>query len=480
MRILLLDSPISSDKKFGKQVLFGSNSPPYNILVLGTILKHRGHEVRLMDSDTAMDALRTELEGWKPALVGVSFMSLGVAALPHVDSLIAQVAPGATFIAGGYHASLFPEEAFELAPNLKAVFLGEAEVSLPLFVASLATGLMTEEVLSAIPGICYRAGDGSMKRTSPVSLVEDLDQLPFPDFSLLSDYFHRYYSSINTHYLGFPQAFLMTSRGCPFHCRFCGRKILGQKVRVHGNQYILELIDRCVQEHNIRSIIFGDEFLTAKREKSMEFLEALAARNYKGLRWRCSGRVNNIDMELARAMYAAGCRQICLGIESGSDTILRILDKRATVEQNAHAVKVLHEAGLETYGSLILGSPGETEETLRETMDFVLRYPLTYIGACYFSPMPGSHFYDNMDELRERGTIMQGDLNACNGFDELPFVPHDLTADRLREFRAELYRAFYFRFGRVVHEMKYAINPNSWRRFFRILWGMVRPAKEAD
>lgn len=468
MRILLSDMPVSSENKFGKLKKLGSSSPPYNILLLGTILKKAGHDVRLTTDTSSLGDVESVIKDFRPEVIGVTFMTLGSCFLGQFAKMVKRVAPDSLFIAGGYHSSLYPEETLDRAPAMTAVFIGEAEISLPKFIEVAEQGKPDSSALREVPGICFQDEGGELVRTAPPTPIKNLDDLPFPDFTLIPGYFDNYFGSVNRHYLGSPQAFLLTSRGCPYNCHFCGRKILGRKVRSHSPEYILDLLQHCRDKYSIKSIIYGDEFFTLNRKQTYGFCDELKRRGLDRIKWSCSGRVNNMDYEYAKILREAGCRQIVYGTESGSQTILDKINKRATVEQNANAVLCAHRAGLQAYGSFILGSPGETPETLQETRDFILEYPLAFVGLLFFTPLPGSHFFEGK-KYAEYGTVVNEDFSIYNCFDGLPFVPHGMTEDYLRSFRAKLYRDFYLRPSRILREMQFALNPNSWSYFLRMI-----------
>jgi radical SAM superfamily enzyme YgiQ (UPF0313 family) len=414
-----------------------------------------------------MDEVARKITSFEPDIVGLTFMTLGSVFLPQFVSMVSVAAPDAVVIAGGYHSSLFPEETLATG-GVSTVFVGEAERNILDFVALCETGRPTPDALKEIPGLCFYDTDQRPVRSGSAPMVEDLDTLPFPDFDLIPGYFDRFYGSINRHYLGNPQAFFLTSRGCPYDCYFCGRMILGRSVRSNSNDYVLDLIETCKKKYRIKSIIYGDEFFTLNKMNAIELCESLKERGLSNIEWSCSGRVNNMDFELAQALYGAGCRQIAYGSESGSQKMLDMINKKVTVEQNSSAVFAAARAGLQTYGSFILGCPGETKETLEETRKFILEHPFSFIGLLFFSPLPGSHFYENR-RYEEYGSIVNEDLSIYNCFDGLPFVPAGLTAEYLRSFRADLYRDFFLRPSRLVKEFRYVLNPNSWKAFFRVL-----------
>jgi len=462
MRALLCDIPLPSENKFGPFKRLGSAFPPLNLLYLGTAARKNGHEVRITTDRETPEEVADAIREFQPDLIGITFMTLGVPYLGALLEMIERLAPRAVIVTGGYHSSLFPEQILREHPRVRAVFKGEAERTFPLFADAVADGSPDDGCLEQIPGIYFRRRDGSIASTEPGPFIEDLDEVPFPEFDLIPGFFDRFHPALNRHFLGTPHAFLLTGRGCSFDCRFCGRQMLGRKVRQNSVEYRVDLIRWCREKYGIRSIVFGDEFLTIDKARTVEFCDALQRAGLARIKWCCSGRANNMDLEFARRLRAAGCVQIGYGCETGSQEILDILNKRITIERMEQAIRDAHRAGLQIFGNFMLGCPGETPETLEMTYRFIMRNPLDYVVLCNFTPLPGSFFWDEQRYL-QYGVLQTDDLTQFNLFAGMPFVPHGCTAEQIRNARNRIYRDFYLRPGRILKEWKNLFNPNSWR-----------------
>ncbi|MEO5375147.1 MAG: B12-binding domain-containing radical SAM protein [Alphaproteobacteria bacterium] len=475
MKLLLCDIPMAAETKFGRFKHLGSASPPYNILLLGTILRRLGHEVRLTTEDIGLAEVADIAAEFQPAIIGVTFMTMGYPRLGAFTEAMAKSAPEALLIAGGYHASVYPEDVLSRHPRLFAVFRGEAEIGLPKFVESVAMGPPGPAELREIPGLYYRDEAGAIQAAPPAELVEDLDLLPFPDYDLIPDFFRRFRPAVTRHYFRTPQAYYLTGRGCPFSCHFCGRMTLGRTVRQHSADYTIDLIKHGRDKYNIQSIMFADEFFTVNKNKMQQLSDGMHRHGLHTIDWACNGRTNVMDVDYARLLRRAGCRQIGFGIESGSQKVLDLLNKKTTVDEQARALHATRAGGIESYGSFIIGSPGETMETLEETRRFVLDNPLGFIGTCFFTPLPGSYYWTN-EAYKDYGTLIDDNLENFNTFSGIPFVPHGLTRDDLVAFQRSLYRQFYMRPTRLVRELRHVTNATSWRFALRIAGGVIRDA----
>lgn len=467
MKILLCDIPMSAETKFGRFRHLGSASPPYNILLLGTILKRLGHHVLLTSEDQSLEDVAALAGAFEPQVIGATFMTMGYPRLKAFSQAMAAMVPKALQIAGGYHASIYPEDVLAAHPLLFAVFKGEAERSLPLFLEALDHGIPGASELKDIPGLCFRDEAGEIQSSPSAHLIEDLDSLPFPDYDLIPGFFERFRPAVTRHYFRTPQAYFLTGRGCPYSCHFCGRLILGRTIRQNSPDYTIELIKHAQKSHQIRSMLFADEFFTVNKKTMRIFTDLLHKNDLSKIDWACNGRANVMDADYARMLRQAGCRQIGFGIESGSQKILDLLNKKTTVEVQAKALQATAEGGIEAYGSFIIGSPGETLETLEETRRFALENPMGFIGTCFFTPLPGSHYWENR-AWSAYGTLIDDNLEHYNTFSGIPFLPHGLTKQDLTGFQKRLYQDFYLRFGRIVKESRHIANPTSWAYALRI------------
>jgi len=468
MKILLSDIPLSSENKFGPFKRVGSTFPPVNLLYLGTQLKRYNYEVRITTDGCSFDEVKELILDFKPHIIGLTFMTIGVANLKRFIEMILEVSPKSILVAGGYHSSLFPEEILTQYPKISVVFKGEAELTIIKFAELCRDGFPTSSELKEIPGIVFRDHGGEIVPTGDAPMIKNLDDLPFPDLSLIPDFFKKFHPAINRHYLAAPQALLLSGRGCPFDCYFCGRKILGRTIRKHSVEYLIELIKYYKHQYNVRSIVYGDEFLTFNRKHTYHFCEELHKNDLTDIHWCCSGRADNMDYEFAKNLRKAGCKQIGYGCESGSQMILDNINKKVTVDRMSHAVREASKAGLQVFGNFMLGCPGETLDTIEETYSFIMSNPIGFIVICFFTPLPGSHFWENREYLKY-GSIVSDDPLSFNLFSGIPFVPHGLSEKVLRESRNRIYKDFYLNPARILKELKYITNKNSWRFLARVL-----------
>jgi len=187
----------------------------------------------------------------------------------------------------------------------------------------------------------------------------------------------------------------LTSRSCPYSCKFCASD-WSKPVRFHSVEYVVELV-KYLSTLDIDSISFFDDTIALKEDRLCEICEGFIREEvfypHTELRWTGSMRANQVKPELLQLMKEAGCYSIAIGTESGSDRMLKVINKKVTVEQNRQACAYVKEAGLHSSLSFMMGIPGETEEDMKATLSFIREINCNYTGMATFRPLPGSPFY---------------------------------------------------------------------------------------
>jgi len=336
--------------------------PPLGIAYIGGYLRENGHDVRLYDMNHIhIDELVLDVKEEKPDVVGVSLytsplyyngMNLG--------KVIKQVNPEVKLVAGGYHSTVMPESTF---PIFNQVVLGEGEYAME----KIARGDESEIVVG--------------------SLV-DLVSLPKPARDLLP--MEKY----NMMQKGKRTATALTSRGCPNACAFCGNLPYNKKVRFTPINKITSELEELV-DLGYEGIYFYDELFTANKERVKKLTDRIKG---MGLSYRIATRADKLDKDIAKWLGDSGCEIVSLGIESGNDYILRKVRKRMTTSQNKDAVRMLAEEGIDVKGFFIIGLPGESYETARQTIEFaeeLKKEGLTFADFYPLVPFPGSPIFNN-------------------------------------------------------------------------------------
>jgi radical SAM superfamily enzyme YgiQ (UPF0313 family) len=380
MRVLLINPfyPISE-----------TPSPPLGLAYLAAALQAAGAEVRVLDLVVypySKAMLAHVLEEFKPGLVGLTAVTMNVDRALALAGDVKALAPEITTAMGGPHVTFSARETLEACPALDVVVLGEGEQT----VVELCHTLDNGKRLDTVKGIAFRSESG-IRFAPRRSLIRDLDGLPMPARHLLP--LGRYRA------LGMPIS-MTTSRGCPHACIFCvGRRMVGARVRFRSPKRVVDELQQlaCLGFHQIN---LADDLFTADHRRCAAVCDEILLRGLQ-VKWTSFARVDTVSEDLLRRMKAAGCTAVSFGIESANAGILKTIRKRITVDQVVSAIDMCAHAGVTPYASFILGLPGETPDTLRETQDFGKRLEdkgLVY-GFHLLAPFPGTEVRERAAEL---------------------------------------------------------------------------------
>ena len=238
---------------------------------------------------------------------------------------------------------------------------------------------------------------------------------------------------------GRPFVIVAPIRGCPYICNFCTAPLYyGKKLRKRPVRTVVDEIESNISRFKVKDFFIWADTFTADRGYVKEFSREIAVRGLK-ISWTCNSRVDTVDREMLSLMKEAGLWMISFGLESGNDEVLEQTGKKITVEQSKHAVSIAHELGIKTSGHFVLGLPGETEASMRDTLRVALGLPLDIAQFYAAAPFPGTRLYD----LALKKGWLQTDcpLAQDRAAMDLPGLP----GQRVDAFRRYSYRRFYGR-----------------------------------
>ena len=417
----------------------GYSQPPMGLGLLAAILERKGYQVVVVDAN----ALTLKPEDIIPYvadanIVGLTAMTPTINATISIAHHLKQANPDLTIILGGAHATLLPEETLGTAPEIDTIVRGEGEET----IIELLQALEYKQPLDNISGISYRR-DGKVISTPARSTNVDLDSLPFLAYHLLP---WRRYKPHPPHGRALPFAAIITSRGCPYKCSYCSKPIFGNKFRGQSPGRVIEELAYYKERFGIKEIAFYDDVFTLNKKRAYAIADEIIKRELK-IHWTCETRVNLVDKELLRHMKQAGCYSIAYGIESGSQEILNSLDKDISLEQAEEAVRLSQEVGLQTIGYFMIGSPGESPQTIRQTIQFAKKLKLDFAQFAVTTPFPGTKLYKLYLDGRKDDSIPWGSfVYAGSGRNIVPaFESSLLSRDDIQYWTRRAYREFYLR-----------------------------------
>lgn len=380
---------------------------PMGLLYMGAVLRNAGHHVQIIDGEVDQIDNRTmasQVGKVRPDLFGITATTAQANEAFALAASVKAQSPDTFVVLGGAHASALTEACLLESAHLDAVAFGEGERT----VIELAGRVRDRASLVGLHGIAFRDADGITVNPSR-ELIEDLDTLPFPAWDLIP--MHRYTAST-----WFPNKVkqytnIFTSRGCPYGCTFCGAKTTWtRKFRARSPENVVDEMQAAYSQLHIPNFFISDDLFTLQRKRVMAICELMLQRGLQ-VTWTCLSRVNTIDAEMLALMKRAGCYLISFGLESGSQEVLDRLDKGTTVDQGIKAVEMARGAGIRVLGSFMIGSPGETPDTVEQTIRLIRRLKLDEVALGVTTAYPGTDLFGTF------GTNVKGlDWNKALAF----------------------------------------------------------------
>lgn len=372
---------------------------PYGLFSLGAQALRAGHQVKVLNlSGFAWTKVAEVIRSLDADLFAMSCWTSNRRGVALVAREVKAAHPGAHVLIGGPHATPFAREMLEHYSDIDTVSVGESEETFMELVGRLEHG----EPTSGIPGSFYREG-GNILAGPPRGSIHDLDALASP---------HEYF---DTH-------IVMTSRGCPWQCTFCGAEATwGRGFRGQSVPYVLDALEKAVTRSSVKMVQIKDDTFTTNKKRVIELCQGIRQRKIQFL-WSCDTRVDVLSDDLLREMRLAGCQRLSLGVETGSPSILDKINKRITVQKIEHAAAMAKRVGIQVRFYMMLGNRGETAETFQETLDFLARVkPHQYIFSC-LTIYPGT---DDFHQAEREGWLDR-QVYFREGFQEYK-VPFDAT-----------------------------------------------------
>jgi anaerobic magnesium-protoporphyrin IX monomethyl ester cyclase len=377
MRVLLINPyyPISE-----------TPSPPLGLACLAAALESADIDVKILDFVVfpySKKHLEKELQQFDPHMLGVTAVTMSVDSALKVVQDAKSIAPEVLTVMGGPHVTFCARETMRAYEAIDFIVLGEGEET----IVELTNAVQKGKALDNIKGLAYRQ-ECHIKTTEPRPFIKDIDSLPQPARHLIP--LGRYRA------LGLPVS-ITTSRGCPFQCIFCvGRKMVGANVRYRSPQKIVDELEM-LGHLDFQQVNLADDLFTASKRHCMAVCDEMIQRKLK-IQWTSFARVDTVSPEMLKRMKEAGCTAVSFGVESGSPEILKRIKKGITIDQVFAAVKMCNHAGITPQASFILGLPGETPETLQETVELGGR--LKQMGVLHgyhlLAPFPGTDVLENL------------------------------------------------------------------------------------
>ncbi|MCU0848984.1 MAG: B12-binding domain-containing radical SAM protein [Spirochaetes bacterium] len=363
-----------------------SPSPPFGLMSLAAYLEEKGFEVIIEDyvvNPYSDERVRKTIERFRPSFVGATAVTMNVNRALSILGECRNADPGLVILLGGPHATFDPGSILESNPHIDYIVRREGEITTAELLASLIKG----NDIESIKGISFRK-NGTAIHAPDRPFIEDINILPYPARHLVE--LGKYRA------IGLPVN-MVTSRGCPFECVFCvGSKMVGRRVRYFAVDRVVDEFEM-LSKKGFRQINIVDDLFTSNRERCISVCIEIIERGIDHP-WTAFARVDTVSPDLLSWMKRAGCTTLCFGIESGNQGILNRVKKKINLDGIKKAVDMCNGAGIVPMTSYILGLPGETPETVRETLELARRLSPSY-GYHILAPFPGTEVREKKEEF---------------------------------------------------------------------------------
>lgn len=450
-KVLLINPPHLKNIRFNREgrcqqkvSSFAYLMVPMSLIYTAGMLRKNDFSVHVIDymteKDSGLKKVTDDIKAFSPDII---FISITIPSC-YNDFQIVKFIRGLTaahLASIGLMGSVLPEETLRDS-ELDSVIKGEPELAS----LELASRLREGKDFHEIEGISFKLGKEIIH--NPLRQpIEDLDTLPFPARDLINQ--NAYTLPINRR----PYTFIIPSRGCYHRCIFCQVKdYYGNKLRFRSISNIMEEVGEIIDRFGIKDIeIFSDNF-TLDRSFVIDFCEGILKNGFK-IRWMANSRVDAVDEKLLGLMKKAGCVGVSFGIESCSSTILENAKKDTTVEDIRNAVKWTKEKGIKVLAQMIIGLPGETKETIRETVRTLIELDPDFVQFNFAIPYPNTEFY----EWAVKNSRLKEERWDCFELDSCIMETDALSIKGLKRMRVYAYMKYYLRFSTIkkaIREIK--------------------------
>lgn len=451
-KAIFIFPPHSSDfDKFKKPYWNISRLPPLGLIAIGSYLHAKGHDVKIIDCRELIVENKTNdyiqpiskiVNEFKPDMIGINIYTAVVDEAKKISCELKKNFPDRIIIAGGPHPAVEPELTLQQNQYLDAICIGPGE--------EVCLDILDGKKINNIHGLMHRDYIHKFEKRT-VDL--DIDKYPFPNYGLANRNFYTDFT-INTAFgWGFKSLAAVTSRSCPYSCKFCASNY-SRPFRYHSPEYVVEMA-KYLSTYDIDVITFCDDTIACVKDRLYNICEGFIHSKvfwpYSNLRWVAAMRANEINPDILNLMKKAGCFAVGIGIESGSDRMLKVINKKTTVEMNRRACAYAKEAGLYLAASFMLNLPGETEAEMKQTIAFIKDSSCGRTSLAAFRPLPGSPFYyESIDSnILSKDHI---DWSKLGDLAAMPTLFSDVRRERFEEIFDEAYNIANSKSWVSVHE----------------------------
>lgn len=431
MEITFINPP-QTDSKYK---FMGVVAPPLGISYMAAVLENHDFDVKILDA-SALDMTWKDLENSirkiSPDIIAITALTPTINQAMKTAEIAKNTCPQSIIVMGGYHPTFNYERILETG-LVDVVIRGEGEYTM----LELAETLNKGGDISIVKGIAF---DKTVTPTRPY--IKDLDSLPFPARHLLP---MDHYKLFN---MDTKMATIVSSRGCPMQCSFCASASLhGSKMRLRSVTNVVDEMEHLVNEHNVETIAFMDDTFTLNKRRVEEICNEIKKRELNVF-WGCTARVDSLSRDILRKMRESGCIAIFMGVESADQQILDDINKKTDLNKIVNAFHISRKEKIRTIASVVLGMPGDTKNSIQNTVKFVKELKPSYAIFSLATPYPGTRFYQ---ESFDKNLIKVKDWSKYTLITPV-LETMELSLDELKKLRNKAFINFYLRPGYILRQ----------------------------
>ena len=435
--------------------------PPIDLMVLAGFLRKKTHAVAIYDANVYQHThqdVKKKIADNQPDIVVINTSTPTIEGDLRISQIAKELLSDVLTVAIGVHAMALPIETMELNKTLDIAIITEPEIPLANLVES---GGHPE----GVPGLAWRNGK-KIIINKPGCKLNNLDELGLPAHDLVP--LGMYHDPPMQRK---PMTTTMMSRGCLNACTFCSSSFF-RPYRLRSPESVWEELDWIAADLGVREVKFFDSLFNGSLDWVQRFCERLEAKG-PDLSWYCSIRADRLTADILKLMRRSGCHTVHVGIESASQIILKNINKDLNLDQVEKSLKWAYEAGMKVVGYFIFGMPGETIDTIRETIRFSKNLKLNMVSYNLGIPHPGTPFYDY---LVEEGLLTEAhwdryDTGNTESIYRLPTISNDDLARMIRT----AYKEFYFNPSKILGMLKASSgNIIVLRNYFRNALAIIK------
>ncbi len=447
MKVLLINPPnfneIRETLPFFVEKEKGITPPLGMLYVAAYIQKHNSDDISILDCQvekTNYHDLEQKIKEINPDLVGITALSMAIKDVVKTIKLVKKTKPDCLTVIGGPHASCYPQETAKWT-DVDYVIYGEGEKPF----SQLLNNLNKPSELKNIKGLVYQQNNQIIDN-GQAEPIKELDDLPFPARKLIPYQNYRILTFGNSSITS-----LFTSRGCPFSCKFCDRPTLGKIFRSRSAENVFEEIKECVSLGITNFLVYDDTF-TVNQQRAIDICKKIIQDKLK-INFSIRTRVDTVSPKLLKYLKQAGCSHIHYGIESGSEKILKVINKGITLKQIQEALNWTKKEKIQSLTYFMIGNPQETKEDIKKTLRLIRSIKADYVMISMFAPFPKTVFYQTGIEQNIFPDVwLEFAQNPQMDF-RMPIWNEYFSREELQKFIMNGYRSFYLRPETIFREI---------------------------